>query len=325
MVVLLAVVCVRGNRLARHEPEGQHVRNHVAVHEPVAGALGGPREVHRAVRPHRLGDGLSPLGHRVDGVARRAPLRVHREEEAVQMHRVRPIGGVDPSPRGALADRHRQALGERPRPSVDRRHPDAHAMDRVGRRGIGRHLDQRDEEHAIVARAPTRRVDDERAVELAVLAGLLGAQGIEAREVEIGAGLPRGKAHRVRGAGRDDDRRAVGRGARDQPPHVERLRERVSQRDPKLGAGAHANQRARVLRRATFLGEHGDAHRWAVVRRFPLRGVGHQRELEHVVVEPPGASLVRVRPRHGGTPLRRLTSRRRRLEQRDGHQRGGQE
>jgi hypothetical protein len=144
------------------------VPEQVTVEQPVARAVGRPREARGREAVHELGDREAPLARRVDGVPRPVAARVDAEVEPVQVHRVRQEGGVDEPPPHGATHGVAQPLGAGPRRAV---HVEPGLRHRAAARHDGVELRRRrarrdvDDEHALAPRGVGRgvaRVHDER-------------------------------------------------------------------------------------------------------------------------------------------------------------------
>src|SRR5499425_2040619 len=71
---------------------------HMAVEDPIAAPVGSPRECKRVTRTNQLRDRYAPLIIGVNRVSFRVAYAVHAEVEAMQVHRMVRIAGVDDAP-----------------------------------------------------------------------------------------------------------------------------------------------------------------------------------------------------------------------------------
>lgn len=172
-----------------------HVRDHVAMKEPIAGAIGSPGHVKGMAGFNFFCDDEGALVGSVMSVMLAVANRVHVEEEAMQVHPVGGEGRVDHAPVENFADVIGEVLRVWPRFSVYGGHffavncgvalrPNADYKDAIVwfRRG---------------------RVNDEGARQKSfVLIALFHRLARSGRPIEIRAGLAGGKFHIARFAGR---------------------------------------------------------------------------------------------------------------------------
>ena len=196
-------------------------------------------------------------------------MRVHAEVEPVQVERVHVVARVDDAPPHRIAHVVRQALGVRPRTAVDREQLVE------GERMAGR-IEARDpalhHEHAIRLGRRARGIHDQGAVEvrilvLPVLESFAARTGpVVVRPLRIGdeAGLPRLTR-------RDHQRVHHGHPAPGEAVDHERRSGAIRDARPDLGAGAHAQQRSRILERLPRLAKGEKRHaRMVFAQRVPV-------------------------------------------------------
>src|SRR5688500_14018825 len=232
------------------------VPHEMAVEDPVSGSSRRPGDRHRRAGHEPFGHGGAPLVAPVAGVPSPVTDGIDVEVEAMEVHRVFEPREVDPVPAERITLRDVDALGVRPRATVD---DEGRSAETARARRI-QYEPPADDEHAVTIIADTTgRIDHDCAVELRILGAPTqnrGAPGFP--RVVVGAGLVSSEADFSLAAGLDANRVASKTTTRPEAEHREGFRERVPKRNTDLGPRRHADKRPRVLEQTARLRERGN-------------------------------------------------------------------
>ena len=266
----------------------------VAVKDPTAGPVRRPDHRHGGAGSQALGDRHALLLRPVDRVPGDVTPRVDSVVETVQVHGMCGKGRVDQPPADGVAHVVGEALGVRPGAAVD----DQELAPEVGLSVFGHTVDPNAEhQDAVGWRAAARRVDDERAPELAVFVRpIVDGRAGGSPPVEVGPLHVRREARLPRFAGGDDQAVERGDSAGREPVDDEGAVQRIRDGDVHRGPQRDTDHGPGDLGLLSDLGERQDLAPGLIVSQEVPHALAHlELELENAVLERPGGVQVVVR------------------------------